>query len=79
MTTKDKSPHPSHDMGKYHTEIRAPAGTERFYGVRKCKVCSAEQLDHPAGHFMDEELKQPCMRSTLSLSVKRRLSSQGRG
>lgn len=46
-------------MTGWTTEIRAPAGTPRFYGVRKCKLCGEEEMKHPAGHFM-EGLEQPC-------------------
>jgi len=34
--------------------------TPRFYGVRKCEKCGAEQIQHPAGYFSDDELKGPC-------------------
>lgn len=47
-----KVPHPSHKMSKWRTEILAPAGTPRFYGVRNCKVCGEEEWSHPAGHFL---------------------------
>src|ERR1039458_4841516 len=52
-------PHPSHHMTKWRTEIRQPGATARFYGVRECRVCKLEQLDHPAGHFMGQ-LGFPC-------------------
>jgi hypothetical protein len=56
LTSIDKS----HKMSKWHTEIRSPAGTPRFYGVRECKNCGFEQIEHPAGRFMDNELKRKC-------------------
>ncbi len=49
---KVKVPHPSHDMTEWRTEARAPAGTLRWYGVRECKACGEEEMDHPAGHFL---------------------------
>lgn len=52
--------HKSHKMTKWHAEIRSPAGTPRFYAVRKCKNCEYEQIEHPAGRFMDSELKRKC-------------------
>lgn len=45
-----------------HPRPMAPSGGEpRFYGVRKCLRCSAEQYEHPAGKFMDDELQTPCL------------------
>lgn len=52
--------HNTHIMTEWHTEIRSPAGTPRFYGVRECKKCKAEESKHPAGHFIDEELYTAC-------------------
>ncbi len=52
--------HESHDMSQEYAEIRAPAGTPRFYGVRKCRRCKAEVIEHPAGFFMDDELVIKC-------------------
>lgn len=54
------APHESHKMDEWYTDIRAPAGTPRFYGVRECKACGAEEIQHPAGHFLDDDLKYPC-------------------
>lgn len=51
----------SHVMNEWHTEIRAPAGTPRFYSVRQCKRCDGEQARHPAGKFIDPELKRRCI------------------
>lgn len=48
----EKQPHPSHQMTEFRTEILAPAGTPRFYGVRNCKICELEEWSHPAGHFL---------------------------
>jgi hypothetical protein len=56
-----KSIDKSHKMSKWHSEIRSPAGTPRFYGVRECKNCGFEQLEHAAGRFMDNELKRKCL------------------
>ena len=53
-------PHPSHKMTEWYTDVRSPCGTPRFYGVRECKLCGAEQAEHPAGKFSDDELVEPC-------------------
>lgn len=52
--------HVSHHMGKFYTDVRAPAGTSRFYGVRECKGCGAEEIEHAAGQFTDDDLGKPC-------------------
>lgn len=52
--------HETHDMNDWHTEIRAPVGTPRFYAVRQCNNCEHEQSEHPAGRFMDSQLKGKC-------------------
>jgi len=52
--------HPSHRMGRPFTDVRAPAGTARFYGVRQCKACGAEEIEHAAGQFTDDALVKPC-------------------
>lgn len=52
--------HTSHRMGKWITDVRAPAGTPRFYGVRQCKGCGAEEIEHAAGQFTDDDLAKPC-------------------
>lgn len=52
--------HASHRMGRWFTDVRAPAGTPRFYGVRRCKGCGAEEIEHAAGQFTDEDLGKPC-------------------
>lgn len=49
-----------HMMGKFYTDVRAPAGTPRFYGVRECKGCGAEEIEHAAGQFTDDDLGKPC-------------------
>jgi hypothetical protein len=56
---KKTVPDPTHKMGEWRTEIRCPANTERFYGVRECLNCGLEELSHPAGHFLSGLLK-PC-------------------
>lgn len=61
MKTWKEQPHVSHAMGEEFTDIRAPAGTPRFYGVRRCENCGAEQIQHPAGHFIDDELQVLCL------------------
>ena len=53
--------HISHKLTKWRTEIRSPAGTPRFYGVRNCSACGGEESSHPAGHFVDEWLYDPCV------------------
>jgi len=55
----EKKPHPSHRMTRWTTDVRAPAGTPRFYSVRKCRKCEGEEMKHNAGHFI-EELCKPC-------------------
>lgn len=50
----------SHDMTDWRSEVRAPAGTERFYSVRNCVNCEYEMSEHPAGRFMDYQLKREC-------------------
>ena len=52
--------HASHCMGKVFTDVRAPAGTPRFYGVRQCKGCGGEEIEHAAGQFTDDDLVKPC-------------------
>lgn len=58
---RDKEVHSSHNMTEWRTEIRTPCNTSRFYGVRNCKECGGEQLSHPAGHFADKWLFDPCV------------------
>ena len=53
--------HESHRMGKEFSDVRAPAGTPRFYGVRRCDYCEAEEIAHPAGAFTDDDLVRPCL------------------
>ena len=57
---KNKKPHSSHKMSKWYCDVRAPAGTPRFYSVRECKKCGEEEIKHPAGHFVNELIK-PCV------------------
>ena len=52
--------HSSHRMGKSFTDIRAPAGTPRFYGIRRCRDCEGEEIEHAAGQFTDDDLVRPC-------------------
>lgn len=56
---KVKIPHPSHKMSGWKEEILAPAGTPRFYAVRKCELCEEEEWKHSAGHFL-HRLSYPC-------------------
>lgn len=60
--TRDKHvPDPSHKMTEWRTEVRCPGSTPRFYGVRNCTECGEEELEHPAGHFMNDlESRCPC-------------------
>jgi hypothetical protein len=53
-------PHPSHKMSTWRSEIRCPGNTARFYGVRECEFCGEEELQHPAGHFL-EKLLEMCI------------------
>lgn len=62
--------HASHRMGKAYTDVRAPAGTARFYSVRQCKGCEAEEIAHPAGQFTDDDLVRPCRVPRPSSSKK---------
>ena len=55
-----RSIHASHRMGDPFTDVRAPAGTQRFYGVRQCEGCGAEEIEHAAGQFTDDDLVKPC-------------------
>jgi hypothetical protein len=60
-------------MGKPFTDIRCPGSTPRFYGVQRCEACHAEKIDHPAGHFFDDELTRQCPdaeRVVLGYSVR---------
>ena len=53
--------HVSHRMGKSFTDVRAPAGTSRFYGVCQCKGCGGEEIEAAAGQFTDDDdLVKPC-------------------
>jgi hypothetical protein len=47
-------------MGKAYSDVRAPAGTPRFYDVRRCADCEGEEIEHPAGQFTDDDLVRPC-------------------
>jgi hypothetical protein len=53
--------HPSHLMSDPFCEVRAPVGTSRFYSVITCTKCEGEDIKHPAGHFTDPELLNPCI------------------
>lgn len=57
---REESIHSSHRLTKWKTEIRSPAGTARFYSVRHCKDCDAEEMRHAAGHFGLEQLQKEC-------------------
>ena len=52
--------HKSHRMGKSFSDVRAPAGTQRFYSVRQCKGCNGEEIQHAAGQFTDDDLVKAC-------------------
>jgi hypothetical protein len=55
-----KAPHPSHKMTKEEGQVRSPTGNDpRLYGVRHCIHCKREELQHPAGHFLNG-LDFPC-------------------
>jgi len=60
MEEFDNSVDDSHDMNDWHTDVRAPSGTPRFYSVRQCKRCDGEQAKHSAGRFIDPELERRC-------------------
>lgn len=57
--TRTTAPHRSHRMVRWETDIRAPAGTPRFYRVRSCTRCGEEEAIHAAGHFRGR-LDEPC-------------------
>lgn len=52
--------HTSHRMGKSFTDVKAPAGTPRFYSVRQCRGCKGEEIVHAAGQFTADDLVKPC-------------------
>jgi hypothetical protein len=54
------SVHESHVMTDWYTDVRCPGSTPRFYGVRECVNCQYEMSEHPAGRFMDHQLKSEC-------------------
>lgn len=54
------SVHSSHEMTDWYAKILAPVGTPRFYSCRHCKKCEGMQYHHPAGKFMEGELKMKC-------------------
>lgn len=60
--------HVSHRMGKSFTDVRAPAGTPRFYGVRQCEDCGAEEIEHAAGQFTDDDLVRSCRASKTKMN-----------
>lgn len=68
--------HASHRMSKSFTDVRAPAGTPRFYGVRRCRGCGGEEIVHAAGQFTDEALVKPCTASAKT--PKKRLKPRTR-
>lgn len=51
--------HTSHQLTKWTTEVRAPAGTERTYKVRYCSRCGFEQLLGVGGGSIGS-LGEPC-------------------
>ncbi len=55
------SPHKSHILTEWESQIMAPAGTPRFYTYRECKICGASQYYHAAGKFIDSELDRKCI------------------
>lgn len=68
--TKQKSMiHESHSLGESYSDIRAPAGTPRFYSVTECLKCESEIIEHPAGLFIDDELLMPCEEADVALTV----------
>jgi len=62
--------HASHRMGRSFADVRAPAGTPRFYSVRQCKGCGAEEIEHAAGQFTDDDLVRPCLAPKQKLAKK---------
>ena len=52
--------HVSHRMGRPYPDVRAPAGTPRFYTVRQCRNCGAEEIEHAAGQITDDALVKRC-------------------
>jgi len=47
-------------MGTLFTDVRAPAGTPRFYSVKRCRDCKGEEIAHAAGQFTGDDLVKPC-------------------
>lgn len=56
-----RSIHESHRMGKAFSDVRAPAGTPRFYRIQQCRGCEGEEIAHAAGQFTDDSLVKPCL------------------
>ena len=56
---REQRPHPTHQMTVWRTEIRCPGDEPRFYGVRECTNCGEEEMQHAAGHFLNQ-LGFPC-------------------
>jgi len=71
ISARGKQAHSSHKLGKSHSEIRCPGSEPRFYGVRECKHCGAEEMRHPAGEFMDELLSRPCTFAVMKTRKKK--------
>jgi hypothetical protein len=63
--------HVSHRMGKNYSDVRAPAGTARFYSVRQCKGCQGEEIMHAAGQFTDDDLVKPCSTPAKKVPAKK--------
>jgi|GEM_PF-5904178 len=57
-------PDSSHRMGRWHTDIRCPASTPRFYTCRECVKCGEGQMYHAAGIFNDPGLSEECQGDT---------------
>lgn len=55
-------PHESHKIQELaYEEILAPSGTDRFYNVRECEYCGAQEANGNA-HLADDELEKECIK-----------------
>lgn len=54
------TPHATHDMSRWRSDMITLIDTPRFGRIRKCKKCGYEQAETAAGADWDSELGQPC-------------------
>lgn len=58
--------HKTHKMSQWHSDIRCPASTPRFYNCRHCTKCGFEQIYHSAGRFIDSPLLRECKSGSIA-------------